>query len=166
MKLPRKAPQLSEETLTYGLPAGSVAPPFVAQTLQEEMVTLATYSGKAVVFIIVGVSSFYRTAVLSCIHLASRAAEAGVMMVFVSVATAERTRLFVNEVHVRMPLLVVPDQGHSFLRDYNISGTPAYCFIDQYDVIQATGFLDVGEEGWRSLVETWTGEVSSAEDTV
>lgn len=165
MKLPRKASLLPEERSECGLPIGSAAPSFVAQTLNEETVTLATFSGKAVVFIIVGEASFYRTTILSCINLAPKASEAGVMMVLVSVATAERTRLFVNEVPVSMPLLVVPDQGNAFLNDYKISGIPAYCFINQHSMVQAMGLLSTEQEGWRSLVETWTGlEVSSTED--
>lgn len=172
MKLPRKAyclppsqPLLSEEMLTCGLPTGSVAPPFVAQTLNEETVTLATYRGQAVIFIFIEPSSHYQTTILLCTNLALKAAEAGVMMIFVSNATAELTRLFVNEITMSLPILVAPGKSNPFLRDYNISGTPAYCFINQQGEIQSSEFLNTRQEGWRSLVEAWTGcEVSLSED--
>lgn len=164
MKLPQKAyclppsqPLLLEEMPTCGLPIGSIAPPFVAQTLNEESVTLATYTGQAVFFIFIGPSSYYRTTILLWTSLAPKATEAGVRMIFVSNASAERTRHFLDEINMSLPILVAPHKSTPFLRDYHIAGTPAYCFINQQGEVQSSGFLSTKGEGWRSLVGTWPG---------
>lgn len=164
MKLPQKAyclppsqPLPLEEMPTCGLPVGSLAPPFVAQTLNEEIVTLATYTGQAVIFIFIGPSSYYLTAILLWISLAPKAAEAGVRIIFVSNASTERTRHFLNENNMSLPILVAPHKSTPFLRDYLIAGTPAYCFINQQGEVQSSGFLNTREEGWRSLVGAWLG---------
>ncbi len=163
MKLPRRAytvppsqSVLPEEIPACGLSVGDTAPPFVAQTLSKETVTLATYSGQAVVFIFVKPSSLYEATVLRCTAIAPIAAKADVSMVFVGDAEAELMHSFVQKLDIHLPILAAPHKNNPFLHDYNISGTPAYCFINQQGRIRSSGFLNIGRDGWSSLVASWT----------
>lgn len=162
MKLPRRAYPLPpshslfpEKIPACGLPIGQAAPPFVAQTLSQENVALATYSGQGVVFIFIEPSSHYEATVLRCTALAPKAAKAGVLMVFVFDAEAEPTRAFVKQLSIQLPILIAPHKSNPFLRDYHISGMPAYCVINQQGQVQASGFLNIERDGWRSLVASW-----------
>lgn len=148
MKLPRKSssPPLSEplpfhEIPPIGLPAGQDAPPFTAQTLNGETVTLTTYSGRAVVFLFFAPSHHCRQALSTCAILAPKAKAAGVNIVCVSSTGLEPTRPFVKELHLSLPVLVAPRALDPFLLDYNIAGTPAYCFINEQGKVRSAGSL-------------------------
>jgi len=162
LKLPRKAlsppPSVSlPETFVpiIGLPAGQDAPPFVAQTLHGETVTHATYSGRAVMYLFISPSNHCRRVIPMYAALAPKAAEAGVTLVFVSSTGIQATRPFVDELRISVSVLVAPRASNPFLRDYNISVTPAYCFVNEQGKIQSAGDPTMRGGEWKTLAESW-----------
>jgi signal peptidase I len=150
MKLPRKdfsAPSFGslpqKFVPTIGLLAGQDAPPFAAQTLHDEVVTLDNYKGRAVIFLFIAPSDHCRQVIPIYAALAPKAAEVGITMVFVSSTGIQPTRPFVEELHISLPVLIAPRASNSFLREYNISGTPAYCSVNEQGRIQSAGFLSM-----------------------
>ena len=164
LKLPRKAlyppPHLdsSQNPPTIGLAAGQDAPPFTAQTLNRETVTLATYSGRAVAFLFFAPSEFCRKVISLYADLGSKAAESGVTIIFVSSTGVQATRPFVEELHINAPVLFAPRASNHFLRDYNVTGTPAYCLVNAQGKVQSSGYVNLGWGEWRALVESWVGQ--------
>ena len=163
MKLLRKSssPPLSEplpfhEIPPIGLPAGQDAPPFTAQTLNGETVTLATYSGRTVVFLFFAPSYHCRQTLSTCAILAAKGKVAGVSIVCVSSTGLEPTRPFVEELHLGLPVLIAPRARNPFLLDYNIAGTPAYCFINRQGKVQSAGSLSSLSKGeLKELTASW-----------
>ena len=171
MKLPRKSlpyslsgPPPETGIPSIGLPMGQTAPPFAAQTLSDETVTLTSYSGQAIIFLFIAPADHCRKAVSVCTNLAPRASRAGITMVFVSATGIQPTRPFADELHISIPILVAPRASNSFLNDYNISGTPAYCFINKQGKVQSSGFLSMRWGEWKSLVDSWGGHEPSIPD--
>lgn len=163
MKLPRKAFSLPSpdspffhEVSSVVLVVGQDAPSFTAQSLSGEKVTLATYSKRAVIFVFFAPSDFCREALSECASLVSKAAAAGITMVFVSSTGIQPTRPFVDKLFIEATVLVAPRLSNSFLHDYNISGIPAYCLVNTQGKVQSVGGIGKGWSEWKTLVESWT----------
>ena len=173
MKLPRKAaPSSLSQPLPFhdipsiGLPAGQDAPPFTAQTLNGETVTLTTYSARAVVFLFFAPSYHCRQALSACATLAQKRAAAGVSIVCVSSTGPEPTRPFVEELQLSLPILVAPRSRNPFLLDYNIAGTPAYCFINEQGKVQSAGSLsNLSRSEWKELAASWVRQEMTVRNT-
>jgi signal peptidase I len=162
MKLPRRtsfSPSSGKrhQVLSHplGLSAGQDAPPFMAQTLDEDVVTFATFSGQAVVFVFFAPSHFWHDELSFCLTLAPKAKEAGIVMVFVSCTGVQPTRPFIDDLQISVPILVAPRASNPFLKDYHISATPAYCFVNQLGKVQSAGPLSRKWGAWKTLVESW-----------
>lgn len=163
-KLPRKvAPSLSSGAMLQAfrspleLPIGQGAPAFVAQTLQGESVTLATYKGRSVVFVFFAPSNSCCNAITLCLSLAPKAAEIGITLILVSCTGDGPTRLFVDEFGISLPVLVAPRSSNRFLKEYHVSSTPAYCFINEQAIVQSGGPLNMRWGPWKELAESWAG---------
>lgn len=172
MKLPRNSssPRLSEllpfyEIPPIGLPAGQDAPHFTAQTLNGETVTLTSYSGRAVVFLFFAPSYHCRQALSTCAILAPKVEAGGVSIVCVSSTGLEPTRPFVKELHLSLPVLVAPRARNPFLLDYNIAGTPAYCFINEQGKVQLAGSLSsLSRSELKELAASWVRQKMTVPD--
>ncbi len=171
MKLPRKAFSLPvldstpfHEASSIGLARGQEAPVFVAETLNGEKVTLATYSGQSILFLFFAPSDFCRETIAECVALLPKAAAASVTIVFVSSTGLQPTFSFVNELCIRPPVLIAPRASNPFLCDYNISDLPSYCLINPQGKIQSMGGIGKGWNEWKTLVESWVRSESSVID--
>lgn len=141
-----------------GLKPGQQAPDFTAQTLQGEPVTLDTYAGQGVAFI------FFSTNCNPCKEALPRlealrpgAQRAGVELVVVSTQEASKTQAFVDEMHVRLPVLVAPHPANPFMKDYNLNATPSYSLVDAAGIVQSAGHLSFQSGEWKALSEQWEG---------
>lgn len=140
-----------------GLIPGQQAPDFTAETLRGESVTLASFAGSTVAFLFVGTHCQpCRDAIPSFERTQSRAAQAGVELVLVSIDNAVQTRVFAEEVATSMRILVAPREENPFMSDYKTSITPSYCLIDQRGKVKSSGY-PVIEQG------EWTGWMDSEE---
>lgn len=142
-----------------GLKPGEQAPDFTAETLQGEQVTLATYAGKGAAFI------FFSTDCNPCKEalpgleaLRPAAQRAGVELVLVSNQDATKTRPFVEEMHVRLPVLIAPHPANPFMKDYNFNATPSYCLVDASGRVQSANHLSLQWGEWKELSEQWQGD--------
>ena len=67
----------------------------------------------------------------------------------------ERTLAMIEELGVRMPMLVAPEGSNPLMRDYQIAAWPCYCLIDEQGVVHDTGFPVLYWPAWQALVEAW-----------
>jgi peroxiredoxin len=135
---------------------GPPAPRFKAQTLQGDDVTLDSYRGQQVAFLFVGPGCApCREAVPTYQALAPKARRAGVELVLVSIADEAETRLFVEELNVRMPILMAPRPQNSFMEDYRLAGTPSYCLVDARGKVLSSGFPSAEHGAWKALADSW-----------
>ena len=143
-----------------GLKEGQPAPNFTAENLRGEIVTLATYAQREVVFIFVEPTCGpCREALPSYEAWGPKALQSGVDLVLVSTADAERTHRFVDEFRIKLPVLVAPRDSNPFVNDYQVSGTPSYCLIDKHGKVQSTGSPNLRFGKWRALAEAWEADV-------
>ena len=156
------------------LQPGEQAPDFTAETLDGEPVTLASYAGRAVVFVLISPSCEpCREYVPSYNALGPVARQAGLDLVLVSVASPTETHEFIGEFTITLPVIVAPQEESSFMRDYKFGETPAYCAIDAQGVVQSSGLPFPDKGAWGMLTASWkqadrsaatshTGEVISS----
>lgn len=141
---------------TDGLKVGQQAPAFSADTADGRTVDLATYAGRKVAFVFFATNCApCRDALPNYETLGPKAARSGVELVLVSVDTMERTQVFIDELHVRLPVLVAPRESNPFMRDYNITGTPSYCLIGDSGKVESAGYPNPDWGEWKSLADSW-----------
>lgn len=163
-RLPRRTPLESASYIpssppaipqTQGLLLGTNARPFTAYTLSNKEVTLTTYSGYQILLIFF-IPSHIQIAILhQCLSLASSMKKANVIPVLVSGVDSKRTRPFVKDLHAHLPVIVAPHSTNTMFQEYNIIGTPSYCFIDQQGKIQSMGYINDVSDEWKSLISSW-----------
>jgi hypothetical protein len=71
----------------------------------------------------------------------------------------ERTRAFLQQWQVALPVAIAPIERHSFFHDYCISSTPSYCLITPEGSVQQSGRADDTLADWRHLVKPWSRRV-------
>ena len=146
-------PQPMEEE---GLEAGEQAPDFTAETLDGKPVSLATYAGRAVVFLFMSPSCEACREQLPTLEVLGPAArQAGKELVYVSNAGATETLSYVQEFGVTLPVIVAPPERSSFPKDYKITNVPSYCLVDAWGKVQSSGLAMPGVGKWGELVEAW-----------
>ncbi len=129
----RAAPKL-------GLPVGHVAPAFSASTLEGGIVTSQQYRGQALLLLFFFADPSLMRALLSRFEaIACKAAEAGVVVLFVSASPAEATRRFAHEMSISRPVLLAHRAQNTLLHDFKVEGMPCYCLVDQAGVVRASG---------------------------
>ncbi len=138
------------------LRAGEPAPPFTAQTLSGQSVTLGDYAGRDVAFIFVAPDCQpCRESLPNYQAWRQVAQRSGNDLILVSVADAQKTKAFVDEFRVGVPVLIAPKDSNRFMHDYRISGTPGFCLIDRRGFVQSAGYPQLRSPEWKSLVEGW-----------
>jgi len=128
-------------SVPIGLLTGEDAPMFTAQTLSVEVVTRNTFSGYPVVFVFFAPERHSSKALQICTALAPQLKANGFDMVYVSSTARETTAAFVKKLHIHLQILLAPRSCNSFLYDYKIHMTPAYCAIDAHGKVLSTGLL-------------------------
>ncbi len=139
-----------------GLSKNAKAPDFKAETLDGSPVTLEQYAGRPVAFLFVSPDcKFCRDEAPTFNTLALKGRRAGVDLVAVSVGSAALTREFVSEFGLTLPVLSVNDQSSTFVKDYNVPGTPFYTVLDAAGRVESTGFPNDDKSEWHKLVASW-----------
>lgn len=138
-----------------GLVKGSEAPDFTAQTLNGEVVTRATYSGRSVALVFISTHCQpCRTILPQIEELAPAAARTGVDIVLVSRDTQEATSAFIDAMQIHLPVLIAPFDSNPLTQAYKANVTPSYCLIDKQGKVQSAGLPQSAE--WKALVDAWS----------
>lgn len=139
------------------LPVGTPAPPFEAQTIEGQSVTLEEFRGRDTAFV------FMSPACKPCIEalprlnaLADSASAMGLKLTLVSGGTPQDTAPVIDSVKPKFPVLVAHQMRNRFFDDYHVAGTPFFCVIDAAGKVKSTGVLSWDTGGWREFVETIT----------
>jgi peroxiredoxin len=122
---------------------GQSAPPFEAQDMAGETVTLDTFEGKDVAFIFLSPSCapcVERLPELNSYY--SQGQANGMEMVIVNVDEHISAEAFVRQHGVQPPVLWAPQVSNPFAHDYDADSTPSFCLVDATQRIRASGFLD------------------------
>ncbi len=160
-KLPRKskieqpASAGRAKLLGHGPTAGQPAPPFAAETLSGEIVTLERYAGRAIALLFTIPSQICAELIPGYEALRPYAHAAGVDLVLVWNDDMEQARRFVDRLKPTLPILVAPEQDNPMTRDYDIQFWPCYCLIDADGIVRSSGHpIDPAGE-WAALAESW-----------
>ena len=146
------------KSLSLEMPkAGQPAPDFRAQTVSGETASLSTFAGRKMAFIFISTNCAPCRQLLPRLELFKpRAAQTGVELVLVSADEMEETQVFVERLHVRLPVLLAPRNTNPLFDDYKATLTPSYCLVNEQGVVQSAGLLN-GEGGeWEALIGPWT----------
>jgi peroxiredoxin len=155
--------QPTNSSLKSELKEGEPAPDFIAETLAGEKASLSTYEGRPVAFLFVAPTCQpCRESMPKYKEAYSSAQKAGVEIVLVSIAGAEQTRTFVDEMGINMPVLVAPFESNSFMKDYKVTATPRFCMIGADGKIKAAGYPSLEWGGWKKLLDAWAVADSEA----
>ncbi len=150
MKLPHKvSAHPPQQVPSIGLLEKQAAPPFVAQTLCGETVTLDNFSGHATLFLFLT-----PRAILPYAAQAAQLTVAGVALVVVSAAAPEVTHAWIGQLPSSVPILVAPRTSNPFLDDYHIFATPAFCFVNKHSKVEAAGLIDPNMETWKTQIDS------------
>lgn len=137
-----------------GLKKGQAAPDFTAQTLSGERVTLADYKHPTAFVFISSNCSPCRLLLPELEELGPQAAQSDVDLVLVSGDRLEETQDYAKEKNIHLPVLVAPRDENPFFTDYQITGTPYCCYIDEQGMIQVTGY-PIANQAWSTLTASW-----------
>lgn len=139
-----------------GLIVGEAAPDFVAETLQRQPVTLASFAGRQVLFLIISPNCApCRESLSAYAATYDKAIASNTQMVLVSTGDREATQALVDEFKVTIPVIVAPHTTNTFLKDYKARGTPAYCLLDSEAKVLSAGYPGPNMGEWKSIVDSW-----------
>lgn len=142
-----------------GLKQGQIAPDFQAQDLSGNRVTLADYRQRNTAFVFISTRCEpCREALPQLKTLATQVSPDQVSLVLVSRDSLEETQHYADEQEIHLPILVAPHGESSFLKDYHISGTPSYSYIDEQGIVQSSGILGIPGGSWETLMNRWTAQ--------
>jgi peroxiredoxin len=134
------------------LKVGDHAPDFTAETLNGETVTLTSFAGYKTVFIFISTHCEPCEKLLPHIKpLKDKAISAGVKLVLVSAAEVEAARAYAEEEAINLPVLVAPRNTNTFIKDYKVNATPAFCFITAQGSIYKAGAPYLEGETWKDF---------------
>ena len=154
MKLPHKAGvHPTQQMPSIGLSVKQAAPPFTAQTLSGETVTLVNFSGRATLFLFLT-----PRAISTYAAQAAQLTAAGVALVVVSVAAPEVTRAWTGQLPSSIPILVAPRTSNPLLDDYHIFATPAFCLVNEHSKVEAAGLIGPNMEAWKTQIGSLIGQ--------
>ncbi len=156
----------AQDAKEEGLAIGQQAPSFSAETVGGERVTLADYTGRGqgAAFIFVGTACPpCRKALPDYLDVWPRALEAGIQLVLVSIDDSARTKSFVEELSLSLPVLVAPRETNPFMVDYQIPGTPSFCLVDSQGKVAGSGYPSVTSAAWAEFVSSLAPMPSNSE---
>lgn len=146
-----------------GLESGETAPDFTAKSLDGEKVTLASYAGQSVAFLFFGTACPpCREALPKYEAVAPKAALAGTRLVLVSTDDEDKTKDFVKNNDISLPVIVAPIMENNFMKDYKATGTPAYCLIDTNGKVKSAGYPSFDWGTWKALITAWETKAGMA----
>jgi peroxiredoxin len=137
-----------------GLRKGQQAPPFAAETLHGERVTLTSYLGRELVLVFISAGCGPCHELLQSFEaLRRKATNAGVLLALVSLSDRDETMALVDQFSIAEPILIAPG-SNPFKHDYKVTQTPAFYLIDTKGTIQVSGHAAQTRE-WRAVVASW-----------
>lgn len=142
-----------------GLPAGTPAPAFTAETLNGETATLATYTGRGrnVALLFISTHCTPCREILGTLKgQAAAATLAGTEVVIISGDQREETEALIAEMELDAPFVLAPRGQNTCFADYHISATPSFCLLNHRGNVQACGIPSTQHGEWKALIDTWT----------
>ena len=157
LALIRRLNRTGQSTVEIGLKAGTTAPDFAAQTLQEVTKTLADYLGQAVVLIFASPTCQPCRERLPMLQKTAVEAKAsGVDFVLISGGTLEDTQAWNQEATIQLPLLVATQAQNPFFQDYHITSTPTFCLLGADGKVHGSNIVGQNLEDWKLLADSRT----------
>jgi peroxiredoxin len=130
---------LQEAGSRRGLPA----PPFEAQNMDGQTVTLDSFKGRDVAFFFLSPSCKPCVEKIPALNDYYRRGTAnGMEMVIVNVDHHITPDTFAQQHTVQLPILWAPETKNSFAHDYDAYPVPSFCLVDTNQKIRASGRLD------------------------
>jgi peroxiredoxin len=122
---------------------GQPAPPFEAQNIGGETVTLDSFKGTDVAFIFLSPSCKPCVEKIPALNdYYRRGAANGMEMVIVNVDHHIAPKAFAQQHGVQLPILWAPQISNPFAHDYDAYSVPSFCLVDANQKIRAAGRLD------------------------
>lgn len=145
-----------------GLQQGQLAPDFTAQTLSGESVKLQDYAGHSTAFVFITTSCSPCEKLLPELEaLGPQAMRAGVNLVLVSDNQREEIQDYARRNNIHLPVLIAPRRENPFFQNYQIKGTPSYCYIDKQGKVQSVGHPHMTGGEWKALSDDWAKKAIS-----
>lgn len=140
----------------YVLAAGNVCPDFSALQLDGSSTKRDDFAGVPFVLLFVGASCGpCRDILPTYLRLEEAAARSGVRPLIVSLDDMDQSRGLAADFDIKMPmLLVAPRTTNPLMKDFQIGGTPGFCFVGANGIIEASGHPSNRE--WRDLMNSWS----------
>ncbi len=138
------------------LKPGEVAPPFKAETLGGEQVSLDTYLKKKSHLLLVAIAPTCapcKEKLPSLEALQPQASLSGVEFLLVSLGGRPETQEFVDTLHPSISTIVAPRETNSFIMDYKVRGTPTFYLINKAHKVEASGSLSDGS--FEKISRSW-----------
>jgi peroxiredoxin len=143
------------------LEIGQTAPQFIAEALIGEQVALADFAGRGLALVFVSPNcSHCRPHIPILENLGPKAKRYGTELILVCDADIDKTRAYVQELNITLPVLSAPRQTNPFFEEYKAGGVPFYAIIDNQGKILASGGL--GNLNWEKFIELWKNELKPA----
>ena len=122
---------------------GQPAPPFEAQNIDGETVTLDSFKGRDVAFLFLSPSCKPCVEKIPALNDYCRQGRAnGMEMVIVNVDHHITPETFAQRHEVQLPILWAPQISNPFAHDYDAYSVPSFCLVDAGQKIRAAGHLD------------------------
>ncbi len=136
---------------------GTPAPPFVAWTLDQQLVSHADYQGYETLFILLSTSCPHcRNVVPEIERVGGKLQRRGGKVALAFGEPAEKVRAYYEKLGLTLPVLIAPIEVASFARDYNRrGGVPAFVAINSSGIVTHEGVVNQREEAWRAFVHEW-----------
>jgi signal peptidase I len=124
-----------------GILPGRSAPPFSANTLQGQSISLETFAGRTFALIFIENSDTSLGALGAYTKHNDALKDAGVELVIVSLLPEDETRtLTENLPTTTTPVLIAPEYTNSIKKDYRVDSTPFFFVINAQGKVQASGY--------------------------
>ena len=122
---------------------GQPAPPFEAQNIDGQTVTLDSFKGRDVAFLFLSPSCKPCVEKIPALNDYYRRGTAnGMAMVIVNVDHHIAPETFAQQYEVQLPILWAPQISNPFAHDYDAYSVPSFCLVDANQKIRAAGRLD------------------------
>jgi peroxiredoxin len=122
---------------------GQPAPPFEAENLDGEIVTLDSFKGRDVAFLFLSPSCKPCVEKIPALNDYYRRGTAnGMATVIVNVDHHISPETFARQHEVQLPILWAPQINNPFSHDYDAYSVPSFCLVDANQKIRAAGHLD------------------------
>jgi peroxiredoxin len=122
---------------------GQPAPPFEAQNIDGQTVTLDNFKGTNVAFLFLSPSCKPCVEKIPALNDYYRQGTAnGMEMVIVNVDHHISPEAFAQQHEVQLPILWAPQISNPFAHDYDAYAVPSFCLVNAKQKIRAAGHLD------------------------